>query len=243
MGFFEDLGNRRWKREGEGKPAPASGRERFFFLLLTHFWKLIILNLLFILFSLPVITLPAALCAMNRVLIKLVREGNCLLWMEFRDEFKRSFLKSLPPGLIFGAMLALCYYLFSMSISYGESLYGVIFYSLGFTLLIITAVLGTWTFVLMAMLSLSVREILTNARALTFMEWKRDLAIIGINAAALLIETLLFPFSLPVIALLLFSLAQYAICFTLNTAVQMRIIEPYEDLEARDRETNHHLPD
>ena len=95
MGFFEDLGNRNWKKEGEGKPAPSHGRERFFYLLRTHFWKLITLNLLFLLFSIPVVTLPAALCAMNRVLIKLTRDGNCLLWMEFRDEFKRSFLKSL----------------------------------------------------------------------------------------------------------------------------------------------------
>ena len=51
--------------------------------------------------------MPAALCAMDRVLIVLVREGNVLLWEEFRDEFKKDFWRSLPLGLLFGGLLFL----------------------------------------------------------------------------------------------------------------------------------------
>ncbi len=77
---------------------PEKGVRRYFFLLSIHFSKLCGLNLLFVLFSIPIITMPAALCGMNRVLILLVREGNCYLWDDFIKEFKASFFKSLPFG-------------------------------------------------------------------------------------------------------------------------------------------------
>ena len=37
----------------------------------------------------------------------IVREGNVLLWEEFRDEFKKDFWRSLPLGLLFGGLLFL----------------------------------------------------------------------------------------------------------------------------------------
>ena len=95
------------RREGRGLPAPREGARRFFYLFWNHAWKLIRLNLLFLACCIPVVTMPAALCAMDRALIVLVREGNVLLWEEFRDEFKKDFWRSLPLGLLFGGLLFL----------------------------------------------------------------------------------------------------------------------------------------
>lgn len=72
---------------------PEGGIQRYALLLTTHFRTLVGLNLLFVLFSLPVITLPAALCAMNRVCMLLIRKGCCFLWQDFRQEFRRSFAR------------------------------------------------------------------------------------------------------------------------------------------------------
>ena len=102
------------RREGRGLPAPREGARRFFYLFWNHAWKLIRLNLLFLACCIPVVTMPAALCAMDRALIVLVREGNVLLWEEFRDEFKKDFWRSLPLGLLFGGLLFLGYFLLSL---------------------------------------------------------------------------------------------------------------------------------
>ena len=81
---------------GKGVTAPpsAKGIKRFLFICYTHFWRLIGMNLLFILFCLPVVTIPPAITALNRVLLNLVREGNTFFFRDFIDEFKSSFLKS-----------------------------------------------------------------------------------------------------------------------------------------------------
>ena len=92
------------RREGRGLPAPREGARRFFYLFWNHAWKLIRLNLLFLACCIPVVTMPAALCAMDRVLIVLVREGNVLkvdsfinhqmdipLFREMAKEWKRLF--------------------------------------------------------------------------------------------------------------------------------------------------------
>ena len=75
--------------------------------------------------------MPAALCAMDRALIVLVREGNVLLWEEFRDEFKKDFWRSLPLGLLFGGLLFLGYFLLSLGMGNFGTFLGPMFFAFG----------------------------------------------------------------------------------------------------------------
>lgn len=83
--------------KGISKPSPKKGPARFFFLFSTYFWNLIGMNLLFVLCCLPVVTIPASLCALNHYFIKMVRDGVgfslCDYWKEW---------KSFPPAPLFG---------------------------------------------------------------------------------------------------------------------------------------------
>lgn len=209
-------------------PPPQGGAGLYFYLLGTHFWKFVALNLLFVLFSIPVVTMPAALCGMNRVCIRLIVDGNCFLWYDFTKEFRESFRKGLLIGLISLAVLAAGYYLVSLGISNGQSIYGIIFLAVGIFMLIGGALLGSWTFVMIAMLPLNIRNLLKNARAMVGLEGKRDLAILAVQTACAALTLLLFPFSLIPVSLFLLSLVQYTICFIVNSAVQARIIAPFE---------------
>lgn len=216
------------KKEGDDRPMPESGAARFFALIGTHFWKFVTLNLLFLLFSLPIVTLPAALSALNRVCVLLVRRGNCFLWSDFWEEFRRSLWRSMPLGLLYGAELFAGYYLLSLGISNAQSFYGMLFAALGAALSVLALLEGAWVFVLTALLPLGNRDTLRNARALTALEIRRDLGIVGVFALELLFSLLLFPYSLFAVALILISLGQFAVCFLVNTPVQTRIIAPFE---------------
>ncbi len=77
------------------KPMPTGGLRLFGFLLYNHFWTFVYLNFLWLLFSLLVVSIPAATVSMNRVCMKLVQTGNVFVFHEFFKEFKRSFGKSL----------------------------------------------------------------------------------------------------------------------------------------------------
>ena len=71
---------RRWyepKKDTPGiaKDAPQKkGFARYFEILWREFFPLIKLNLLFIISCLPIVTIPAALTAMNRITVTMVRD-------------------------------------------------------------------------------------------------------------------------------------------------------------------------
>jgi uncharacterized membrane protein YesL len=67
---------------------------------LSRLVDLVIVNVITILFSLPIITLGGALTAMNYVLLHLVRGEESYLIPMFRKSFKENFRQGIPLGLI-----------------------------------------------------------------------------------------------------------------------------------------------
>lgn len=224
----------RLHREGRGRPAPQEGIGRYFYLLWSQAWKLIGLNLLFIVFSLPVITLPAALCAMNRVLIKMVRDSNVLFWEEFRDEFQGDFLRSLPLGLLFGSLLFLGYYLLSLGMGNLNSLFGMLFFAFGLLILVFSLSRAIYAFLMRAMFSLRNRDILKNANAMAAVRGGRGLIAVCIVLVSFFLAFLFFPYSLIVVLLCGFSLTNYTLCFVLNGPIEDKIISPWERMQTKE---------
>ncbi len=213
---------------GVTEAPPQNGIRRFWFLFTTHFWKLIELNLLFCLFSIPVLTIPAAYCGMNRVLIKLVREGNCFLWHEFIKEFKANFKKSLPFGLFAAFLLFDSYYAFSWSMSAGGTGMDLVLIVIGFLLLGITILFSAYVFVFLPTLDLKNKLIAKNAFILMWTEWKTNFIILGCTIAMLFLIVAFFPVSVIFLVAIWFSLLQLIVCTAVNEPLQARIIGPWE---------------
>ena len=71
--------------------------------------NLFVLNLIYILFSLPVITIGASTTAMYSVTIKMVRKEDGPLWAGFVKEFKRSFARATGLWvIILGVLVCVC---------------------------------------------------------------------------------------------------------------------------------------
>lgn len=229
-GFWEDLGAKRFAPgKGVAEPPPQGGWRRFFFVLGTHFWKLVSLNLLFLAFSIPVITIPAALCGMNRVLIKLYRDGNCFVWDEFFKEFRANLWKALPFGIFGGIGLFASYYFLSYGTSVSSDGVEVLSTALGILLLAVVVLFLNYVFVFLPVLDLKKKQIARNALIFLITEWKTNLVILGIVAGTVVFSIALFPLS--VFTLTLFSIAfmQYVICVAVNSPLQKRIIAPFEN--------------
>lgn len=214
-------------------PAPQEGSRRFFYLLWTYIWKLVWLNVVFLIFCVPVITIPAAISAMDRALIVLVRDGNVLLWEEFRDEFRRDFRASLPLGLIFGALLFLSYYLLSLALGNLTNMLGPVAFALGLLVLFFALGRGSYAFLLRAMFDLTTGEILKNANAMAAVRGGRGLAAVLLDLCGLFLVYAFFPYSLIAVALIGVSLHHFFLCYLLNAPIQERIIGPWEELQAQ----------
>ena len=232
MGILEQIGKKRFA-PGKGVTSlpPQKGVKRFFFLLTTHFWRLIRLNMLFVLFCLPVVTIPAALCGMNRVLITLVRDGNCFLWNEFSKEFKANLLKSLPFGLLFTFLTLDAYFFFNSASVLGDPGMNILAGAAGCVFLGFAVLFGSYVFVLLPTLALTNRYIAKNAFILMLTEWKTSLLILGCTIAAAFITTAFFPFTIILIVFILFSITQLIVCTAVNEPLQRRIIGPFEQMQ------------
>src|SRR5215217_4344641 len=106
------LGQWQWK-DGPGIPKGLprrTGLPLFAEILIREWWALIKLNLLIVLFSLPLVTLPAAHAAGIRVTIRMVRDQDVYLWREFTTGFLALLLPATIYGLGGGMALALCVY-------------------------------------------------------------------------------------------------------------------------------------
>lgn len=224
---------RNYEEEGHDIPMPERGIKRFFAIFFTHFWKLVGVNILFVLFSLPIVTLPASLCAMNRVLIKLVRDGNVLLWPEFRDEFKADIFPAMLPGLLFSALIfGACFF---MSMAFGNvenPLWCLAFWVAGVSLLLAGVCVGEFYFVMKAELDLSGMALMKNAVLLALVSPGFSLAGLAIIIAALFVLAAFMPAAAILILFILPAMTQYAVCYIINGVIQKKIIGPYEQMHS-----------
>ncbi len=214
-------------KEGVKGASPQGGAPRYLFLIKNHFFRLISINILMLVFSIPIVTIPAARCGMNRVLIKLVREGNCFVWAEFWKEFKAQIFRALPTGILLAVLLGLSYYSLSLSLSSAGELNSMLFLAIGLLALIIEIVLSSYAFVLFPMLDLNGRDILKNSLALIFSDGVRAISAFGIKAAAILLQVFLFPVGL-LLLLIIPAFVELALCLMVNPLAQKYIIEPFE---------------
>lgn len=225
MGFF---GNR-YDREGPGRPMPEGGIARYAVLLVTHFWKLIGLNLLFVAFSLPVITLPAALCSMNRVCMLLIRNGHCFLWQDFIEEFKRSFKRSILPAVFFLFLIFFGYYAMSLGLTNaGLPLWSLIFWAIGIGNTIAAVCWGEYFFALVSLLDLNNKGVLKNAWLLCMIQPQKAILAFGIVMAVGFVTVLLMPISIILVICLLPVLAQYSVCFLVYELAESYVLAPHE---------------
>lgn len=216
-------------KEGPGTPAPKSGVARYIYLLKTYFWQFVWLTWVFLISCIPVVTIPAALTAVNRVLIKVVREGNVLFWAEYKTEFRRSFAKSLWASIVFVGLALISYYFLSLGLTNGQSFLGMVFFGTGMCMLALEATWGSYTFVLLAALDLPTIYILKNAWYLVFLGRKSSLAVMAASVSSITILLLGFPFSALLVAIGILVVTQYTICWFVNIPLEQYIIRPYEE--------------
>jgi uncharacterized membrane protein YesL len=97
-------------REGPGVPKDAPKPEGLRLLasvLGREWWQLLRLNLLFIVFSVPIVTLPAAYLATVSISVTMIEDRNVFLWDDFWRVFRSRFALATLVGVILSCAGAL----------------------------------------------------------------------------------------------------------------------------------------
>ncbi len=216
------------------KEPPRSGIKRVGYIIWNYSGRLVLINLIFIVCCIPIITIPASITALNSYLLKIFREGYNFSISDYFEEFKKSVWKCLPHGILVGLICFYAYYMLSLASNFPQGIYHDMVIGIGLGVMVIGILLGSYFFVLAAMLDLPGKYLLKNSIIIMGVEWQTSLCMaatifvfwIGILATA--------PYSILFTLLCGFSLQQLCICAFVNPIIEKRIFKPYE------QQKNHH---
>lgn len=202
--------------------------KKFFFLLNNNFWKLMRVNLLFVLFSIPIITIPAAAGGIARVTGKLVRDGYCFVWDEFWDEFKKGFgaylLEAVCCLVIFAIGIGLIY-LYSKT----QSVLGIALFVIGLLIIALSVICFIYAITINANIDLPPAAVMKDALILSFAYGGRNFLIFACLTALSFISWMFFPYSAVFLLLIVFAIVSLAISMILEDPIYKHIIIPFRN--------------
>lgn len=191
-------------------------------LFLREYWMdLVKLNLLFLVGSLLIISIPASVTAMSRIVAAMLHREKYALVRDFFATWKKEFVSSLAIGVF--TALGLGVGVFGFLVAHEGGLIGDsagnIARAICVVLFFASLDVGIYAFPMKARLELGVAEILKNAILLLFVELKKNLLadVLVLVFAGLLV--LGFPFDLPLFFVGVFSFLSFTLSYITRSGI------------------------
>ena len=211
------------------KEPPKKGAKRILYLAWNFIGKVVLINLIFLLCSIPLLTNPAAFAGLNKYLIKMYRDGYGFDISDFGQEFKNNITKVLPFGIIIGVLLFVAYYFLSLANNFTGTSLQIILQVCGGIVAMAMLIMGEYLFVMNAMVELTRKQLLKNAILLIIIEWKTNVGILIATMIAGGIVLMFLPYSLLLIVLGGIAVWQLVMVSLISPVIYRRIVEPYEN--------------
>ncbi|WP_044974826.1 YesL family protein [Ruminococcus sp. HUN007] len=236
-GFF-GIGDYTKAGKGISKDEPSKGGLKLFFEILgVRFWKLIVLNIIYIIACIPVITIGPATAGVFRVLQKYSIDRNAFVWLDFKNAFKENFLKAFAVGIIdiiaYTGMICgfILYTAMIRSAESGGSVIPVILLGLTLSFSVTFTVMNYYIYLMIVSTKLSMKQIVRNSVLLAFAALKQNMTAFVFNLVLPLIPVALMAISGNTIFLTLYllipSLVMFIICFCCYPVIQKYVIDPF----------------
>lgn len=228
MGF---LGFGGYTKPGKGVKKEEQEKKRFFAffdIFFRKFGKLIQLNLLYVLFCIPIITIGPATVAMMKI-VRYYNEGKPVFLMsDFWDAFKSNFFQGLIMGIITAvtAVLSVTALTFYYAKIPSNWLYWIpmAFISM---MSLVALFASFYTFLLISTVNLKMFFILKDAIMLAFLGMKTNFITLFFTGIILAISWLFVPLTIPVLLIITFSLTAMIMCYNSFQHVYRFVIRPY----------------
>lgn len=199
--------------------------DNLFFRFLSKVADLIVLNVLFLLFSIPLVTIGASLTAAHFAALKLYREeghvfGN--FWKSFRENFKQSTIIWLLYLIYLAITCSSCIRLFS-----GEETMGIIMQGTLLAAIVLSISFALWVFPLQSKFVNPIKRTVRNAFIMMFKHILRTVLMLIVSVLPLLLSVKL----LPLMLLLGFSVPIYVCAVTYNKTFEKMEQQVLESLQ------------
>lgn len=183
---------------------PRKGIGLLLEIFVQEFFHVAGVNALFVICSIPIITMPGAYAAMTRVNGYYVQELPCNQWKTFFQAFREEWKRSLPLGLFlllvpFGLILLAFELMTNMWNMVHYLLLGLCLFSAALLILV-----SYYFFPLLTWTHLSVKDALRNAFLLSIVQLPRNLLMLAFHTVIFCVVIYYFPMSTPYLALCVF---------------------------------------
>ena len=229
MAFF---GLFNYSKPGPGVDKNAPKKKRFFFffeLYFRKFWKLIQLNLLFLVCCIPIVTIGPAIAGMTYVLRNFATEKPVFLVSDFFDAFKSNWKQGFALSLIFGVITVVSglsfFWYFANS---ARSWLMLIPLGLCILLCLVLLFMQFYVYLMAVTVELKLKYIIKNAFIFAFLGAKTNLITAFFFLLIMVPSVLFFPLTLPIVLLLLFSNTGFIVVFNSYPYIIKYIVEPHE---------------
>ena len=225
---------------------------RFFEIYLRKFWKLSVANLMYVLVSLPVVTLGLANAGLTYITRNFVREKHAFVQADFIDTIKKNWKQALPIGIIntfIMAMLVIDLFILNndfitniMNAILGKETYAYepsttnfIFTALILSIMTVFSFMKYYIYMMLVTFKLSLKQIYKNSVIFAFAGLGRNIMIflvMGLIYAGATLLTLAYPEIGIAVVLLgyLFifpAFKSFLIQFAVFPLIKKHIIDPY----------------
>lgn len=221
---------------GVGIPKGRQNKSKvkvFFQIFFRRFWKIGFLNLLYILFCIPIVTIGPATAGMVKVLKNFSQETHAYVFMDFWDSFKKNFKQSFIVGIV-NILIVLCMAAgFIVYPTLAKQSGNIIWYILFIAVASISVVLMMMNFYIFLMIvttNIKLKDIIKNSFVLAFMEFKKNLLMVVIIAITLAISTILVIFYSNFLIFMLFgplTTLGLLVCYNCYPVIKKYVIDPY----------------
>lgn len=246
MGFLQANYNK--PGAGVKKDAPQKKEFVLFFeIYFRKFWKLVTANLIYVLFSLPVVTCGLADAGITFITRNYAREKFAFVWEDYRDTVKKNWKQALPIGIINLVISFLLIFDILFFYGSGEGVAGVIMLALILFVAVVFSFMRYYIPLLQITFKLSLKQIYKDSLLLAAVGMKRNiiitLVLVALYALAYALLQINLAIGLVIIALVyLFifpAFRSFLIQFCIFPVVKKHIIDPYyrdhpdEDIDKR----------
>ncbi len=235
---------------GVSKNAPKKkGFIVFFEIYFRKFWKLITANLLFVVVTLPLVTVGLSNAGLTYITRNFAREKHAFIAGDFFDTIKKNWKQALPTGIINLVVTAIL--IFDLVFLYfnqaGNQILDYIFLAITLTIALVFTFMKYYIYMIMITFKLNLKQIYKNSAILAFAGMKRNLLIflvLGlfyVGAILLLLVNLFVAIPVILLCYVLFfpSFRSYLIQYNVFPVIKKLMIDPYykehpgEDIEAK----------
>ncbi|MDR0222719.1 MAG: DUF624 domain-containing protein [Oscillospiraceae bacterium] len=196
---------------------------KFFELFGRKFWKLILLNLVYIAFCVPVVTIGPATAALSHVMRKFVLEQPIFMFGEFVFAFKKNFKQSAAVGIADAAFILL---FFNALFFFGAREDNVM---LAMTMIsgVIFTTMNLYIYPQIVCLQLKLPAIVKNSALLGIVGLKRNAVTVAVFIGIISLFAFMFPYSVIFIPIAPFSQLAFLSVFNAYPVIRKYIVDPY----------------